>query len=193
MCINLCGNQIRNKIIASIKIAGIFTIIADETEDVSCTEQEAICICYTIKEENKYTAQEDFITFVPTRDTTGETLSNIILIQTFQWGLDPANIVGQGYDGVGNMSGRTKGAQARISSLYPTAKYVHCKNHSLNLAIVHICKQRILATCFLLFVTCSISSQCLLNAFNYTWTALRPMDHVCNVCVKQGGLSMQSV
>ena len=51
--INLCGNQIRNKIIASIKSAGIFTVIADETEDVSCTEQVAICIRYIIKEETE--------------------------------------------------------------------------------------------------------------------------------------------
>ena len=49
--INLCGNQIRNKIIASIKTAGIFTILADETADVSCTEQVAICIRYTVKKK----------------------------------------------------------------------------------------------------------------------------------------------
>ena len=146
--INLCGNQIKNKIIASIKTAGVFTVLADETADISCTEQVAICIRYVVKEDKKYTAQEDFVAFIPTRDTTGETLSNIILTQISQWGLDPANIVGQGYDGAGNMSGRTKGAQARISSQYPGAKYVHCKNHSLNLAIVHTCKQRIVSNMF---------------------------------------------
>ena len=144
--INLCGNQIRNKIIASIKTAGIFTILADETADVSCTEQVAICIRYTVKEK-KYSAQ-DFVAFLPTRDTTGKTLSNLILTQITQWGLDPANIVGQGYDGAGNMSGHTKGAQARISSQFPTAKYVHCKNHSLNLAIIHTYKQRIISNMF---------------------------------------------
>lgn len=37
--INLfCGNQIRNKIIASINSAGIFTILAGETEGISCTK-----------------------------------------------------------------------------------------------------------------------------------------------------------
>ena len=57
--INLCGNQIRNKIIASIKAAGIFTVLADETADISCTEQVAICMCYTVKVDKMYTAQED--------------------------------------------------------------------------------------------------------------------------------------
>ena len=72
------------KIIASIKTAGIFTILADETADVSCTEQVAICIRYTVKEDKKYSVQEDFVTFLPTRDTTGETLSNLILTQISQ-------------------------------------------------------------------------------------------------------------
>lgn len=98
-------------------------------------------------DENQYTF-EDFVAFAPTRDTTGETLSNIILTQILQWELDPENIVGQRYDGAGNMSGHTKGAQARIVSRYPKAKYVHCKNHSLNLAIVHTCKQRIVSNMF---------------------------------------------
>ena len=146
--ISLCGNQIRNNIKASIKAAGIYSVLADQSADVSCTEQVAICIRYTKKKDRVYIAHEDFLTFLPTRDTSGETLSNLILTQVAQWGLVPANIVGQGYDGAGNMSGNTRGAQARISTQYPTAKYVHCKNHSLNLAIVHACKQRIVSNMF---------------------------------------------
>ena len=72
----------------------------------------------------------------------------MILSQIEQWGLDPANIVGQGYDGAGNMSGRTKGVQACISALHPAAVYIHCKNHSLNLVIVHTCEQRIVSNMF---------------------------------------------
>ena len=63
--INLCGNQIRNKIIASIKAAGIFTVLADETADISCTEQVVICMRYTVKADNMYTAQETLSHFFP--------------------------------------------------------------------------------------------------------------------------------
>ena len=45
------------------------------------------------------------------------------------------------------MSGHI-GAQARIISCYPKAIYVHCKNHSLNWAIVHTCEQRIVSNMF---------------------------------------------
>ena len=75
----------------------------------------------------------------------------MILTQIEQWGLDPANIVGQGYNGAGNMSGHTKGVRARISALHPAAVYVQCENHNLNLAIVHTCKQRIVSNMFTSF------------------------------------------
>ena len=77
--IHLCGNLIRNQIIASIKSAGIFTVLAgetiftvltDETADISCTEQVAICMSYTVRVDKMYTAQEDCVAFLPTRDTT---------------------------------------------------------------------------------------------------------------------------
>ena len=44
---------------------------------------------------------------------------------------------GQGYDGAANMSGKHKGAKAIIQQKYPLAVYFHCKDHSLNLALVH--------------------------------------------------------
>ena len=127
-----------------------FTVLADECADISCTEQVAICVRYTTKEGSTFVAHEDCVAFISTRDTTGETLANLIISQIEQWGLDQMKIVGQGYDGAGNMSGHTRGAQVRISSLYPAAVYVHCKNHSLHLAIVHTCRQRIVSNIFTL-------------------------------------------
>ena len=39
--------------------------------------------------------------------------------------------------GAANMSGIHRGAQSRIRERIPTALYVHCNAHVLNLAIVH--------------------------------------------------------
>lgn len=45
-------------------------------------------------------------------------------------------MVGQGYDGASNMSGKFNGVQAIIHAKFaPCALYVHCAAHSLNLAI----------------------------------------------------------
>lgn len=50
-------------------------------------------------------------------------------------------MVGQGYDGAGNMSGKRRGVQARIQQQIPNAVYTHCRAHCLNLAIVHACSE----------------------------------------------------
>ena len=50
--------------------------------------------------------------------------------------LDPSKMRGQAYDGASNMSGKTSGTAARVSSVYPLAQYTHCASHSLNLAVV---------------------------------------------------------
>ena len=48
--------------------------------------------------------------------------------------------MGKGYDGAGNMAGKIRAVHARVTQDYPNAKYVHCQNHRLNLAICHACK-----------------------------------------------------
>ena len=50
--------------------------------------------------------------------------------------LDPSKMRGQAYDGASNMSGKIRGAAARIQSQYPLAFYTHCVSHCLNLAVV---------------------------------------------------------
>lgn len=81
--------------------------------------------------------REDFLCFVSTADTTGEALTKVLLDELTDLKLEPMNMVGQGYDGAGNVSGKVRGVQARVRQLYPAAAYVHCQNHALNLAIVH--------------------------------------------------------
>ena len=50
--------------------------------------------------------------------------------------LDPTKLRGQAYDGAGNMSSKTNGAAALITSQFPFTLYVHCASHSLNLTVV---------------------------------------------------------
>jgi hypothetical protein len=50
------------------------------------------------------------------------------------FGIDLAYLRGQGYDGAASMSGKFKGVQSIISSLFPQDPYVHCASRPLNLA-----------------------------------------------------------
>ena len=47
---------------------------------------------------------------------------------------------GQGYDWAGSMAGKFSGGQARIKEIVPSAEYVHCYTHSLNLSVVKSCQ-----------------------------------------------------
>ncbi|MES9884352.1 MAG: DUF4371 domain-containing protein, partial [Sedimenticola sp.] len=133
--INLCGQQLADAILLSCKNASLFAIMADESADVSNSEQVALILRYVSIDKGKHMVREEFISFVSTRDTTGETLTHIITTQLEKIGLDIQNVVAQGYDGAGNMSGKVKGVQTRIRALNDDAVYIHCKNHRLNLAM----------------------------------------------------------
>ena len=72
------------------------------------------------------------------------------------------------------MSGHTRGAQARtcICAQYPTARYVHCKSHSINLATVHDCNQCIVSNMFTVLCEMlyflNLSPKCLQVHLDYT-------------------------
>ncbi|CAC5412466.1 unnamed protein product [Mytilus coruscus] len=81
--------------------------------------------------------REEFLGFVKASATTGEVLADLFISTLEQYGIQIGNMRAQGYDGTANTSGIHKGVQARIKEIVPTANYVHCKAHVLNLAIVH--------------------------------------------------------
>ena len=136
--IELCGDHIIAHIVKKAKEAIFFSVLVDESADVSKTEQVAVCVRYCSLPD--YVVEEDFVGFVGTRNTTGETISALLLSVIKKIGLDMNNVVGKGYDGAGNMSGHIRGVQGRIQESYPNATYIHCKAHSLNLAIGSSCK-----------------------------------------------------
>jgi hypothetical protein len=135
--IDCCGEVIIEKIVTKIKASKFFTIMADETTDVSIKEQLSICIRYFNTTDCKI--EEDFIKFVDVEDLTGESLARTILQELGKLNIDLTYCRGQAFDGSSNMSGIFKGVQARISKLQPLATYSHCTNHRLNLAISKAC------------------------------------------------------
>ena len=69
-------------------------------------------------------------------ETLSETLFKTVC-QTFEeHHIDVKNLRGQCYDGASNVSGKHTGLQARLKELSPSAMFVHCYAHVLNLVIV---------------------------------------------------------
>lgn len=132
------------QLVSKINRAEAFTVLADETTDISTIEQVSICVRYISENKNIH---EDFLQFVPADSLTGESLSNVILNSLESFGIDLNHLVGQGYDGAANMSGKFNGVQAFVRKRCPKAIYIHCAAHSLNLAISKACEVQQIRNC----------------------------------------------
>lgn len=143
--VKICGDIIQEKILTRIKRARYFSILVDETQDISRKQQLALCVRYM--DSIKEVIREDFLCFVIVTDVTALGLSNTVISTLNKFDLDLGSLVGQGYDGAAVMSGQYKGVRTLISEKYPRAKFVHCSAHTLNLVIAHSCDIPIIRNC----------------------------------------------
>lgn len=65
---------------------------------------------------------------------------NLIKNVLSMFNLDLQKCRGQGYDGAAVMSGVYSGVQKRINDIVPSASYVHCTAHNLNLVLCDVAK-----------------------------------------------------
>eukprot|EP00102_Acyrthosiphon_pisum_P013915 XP_008183698.2 PREDICTED: 52 kDa repressor of the inhibitor of the protein kinase-like [Acyrthosiphon pisum] len=100
-----------------------FSVLADETTDVSVKEQLTLCVRFV--------------------NGTGENAKLCLN----SCGIDYSKMYGQGYDGASNMAGKFKRVQTIIRNKYPMALYVHCAAHTLNLAVSSSCEQQDIRNC----------------------------------------------
>lgn len=124
MILRYSGNPI-----SDVKSAKYFTIILDETADISCCEQVSISFRYV---EEDLTVQEQFVGFYETNRTTGEVLHNIVKDVLMRFNLNISNLRGQCHDGASNVR---FGLSSRILEDEPRALYIHCVAHRLNLVV----------------------------------------------------------
>lgn len=129
----IIGEHIQQKVVQQIKESGFFSLLADETTDITGAEQLTVCIRYFDKKECQL--KECFLNFLKLDGTTGEKISTALLKEIKRLGLDLNYLRGQGYDGAANMSGKYNGVQAIIKKKYPTAIFIHCVSHTLNLCL----------------------------------------------------------
>ena len=130
--IQACGEVIKESLLNDIKKAGIYSIIADCTADISRSEQLAYAVRYVTPDGEM---REDMIGLMNPTATTGAALAGDITNGLRNFGLLIEDSRGQAYDGCGNMSGHINGAQALIKEMNPLAIYTHCHSHKLNLAL----------------------------------------------------------
>uniref|UniRef100_A0A8C6P238 Zinc finger MYM-type protein 1-like n=1 Tax=Nothobranchius furzeri TaxID=105023 RepID=A0A8C6P238_NOTFU len=142
--IKALATSVKRVIQTELQECDIFSILLDETTDVSHTEQVSFVVRYVHNMEIK----ERFLQVCNVESTCGDALEKLVRALLEENNLKIDNIRGQGYDGAANMSGQFKGLQSRIQKQNPKALYVHCQAHCLNLVLVDSAKSNI---CFVSF------------------------------------------
>lgn len=145
------GSVIKSQILKNVQNAGVYSIMFDETTDVSCIEQLSLTLRYVINNE----VHEDFVCFVDAYRSirltdisgsgeiklTGQALGHIVLdVLTKDLALDLKCCVGVATDGCAVMVSEDYGAVTTIKKECPIAVYCPCFNHALNNSLAQTSK-----------------------------------------------------
>ncbi|XP_058733557.1 uncharacterized protein LOC131605187 [Vicia villosa] len=118
----------------------LFSILVDESRDISDKEQMAVVLRYVNKDG---IIVERFLGIAHVKTTTSLSLKMAIDELLCKHGLTTSRIRGQGYDGASNMQGKIFGLKSLILKESPCAFYVHCFVHQLQLTLVAIAKDHL--------------------------------------------------
>ena len=135
--ITLMGTSLLRQLLKRIREAVWFSVMADETRDISNHEQLAICIRWV---DRCYEVHEDLIGMVHVESTTSNSLTAAIKDVLICCVLPLHQCRGQAYDGAANMMGHLTGVAKQLLSEEPAAIPVHCLAHSSNLCLQDVAK-----------------------------------------------------
>ena len=119
-------------VVESIKAVDFFSIMLDESGDVSNKEQAVFCVRWI---DENLTPYEDFLGLYEMEKTDADSIVHIIKDSLLHFGFDKEKLRGQCYDGCSTMMGKKTGVSKQIKDdIQPLALSTHCYAHSLNLA-----------------------------------------------------------
>ncbi|XP_065621133.1 uncharacterized protein LOC136063986 [Quercus suber] len=119
---------------------GFFSILVDESRDISMKDQMALVLHYVNK---KGIIIEPFLGIVHVASTTALSLKYAIECLLCEHNLSLSNLCGQGYDRASNMQGDINGLKTLILKENKSAFYVHCFAYQLQLTLVAVAKNHI--------------------------------------------------
>ncbi|XP_068209211.1 zinc finger MYM-type protein 1-like [Palaemon carinicauda] len=133
--IDILANAIKEEILRNARTAKYFSIIWDDTPDVSHVKQMTVIIRFVQAEDNAVIAvREHFLCYVPLQETTGAFMAETILEEFKKMDLCIDNLRGQGYDNGSNMVHRRK-AFKEIPGHSSTHRWDVLKRHVQSLTV----------------------------------------------------------
>jgi len=167
--IDCIGGKIVEHMVDEIKQSKYFSIILDCTPDLSHTEQLSVIIRLVAMEDTPQ-IKEHFMGFLEVEESTGESLSTLILKRLEELNIPFEDCRGQSYDNGANMKGKRKGVQARLLQINPRALFVPCGAHTLNLVVADAAKSSADATGYFGYLQKLFT---LFSASTQRWTILK--------------------
>ncbi|CAN6691240.1 unnamed protein product [Malus baccata var. baccata] len=137
--LNACATETIKAIIKDIGTS-LFSILIDESRDVSTKEQMAIVLRYVDKNGH---VVERFIDIEHVTGTAAISLKETIDEVFSRHKLSMSRLRGQGYDGASNMQGEFNGLKALIMKESGCAYYIRCFAHQLQFALVAMANKNI--------------------------------------------------
>jgi hypothetical protein len=141
--LSIMAEIILQEIASEIGSVQYFSVLADESKDLSKKEQVSVIVRYLFNGS----IHEEFIGLTEAHGLNAggltDTIVNMIkkLSSLSNNSIVFQNCVGQGYDGASVVAGHLSGVNALIRETYaPCAQYIHCFNHRLNLVLVDVVK-----------------------------------------------------
>lgn len=135
--LQIMSEEILRNIIGGINNSPFYSIIADGTTDISGKEQISI----TVRFVDSFSIQEKFVGLYYPDDSKGETIAEAITDILLRFNLPMEKFRGECFDGGSNMSGCRIGVRKFLHDKQPKSVYVHCANHSADLALQDISKK----------------------------------------------------
>ena len=123
---------VEKKLLESLKANPVFSILADECQDVSTQGGLSICLRWIVNGCH----EEHFMTILHVKSTDAVTITKAITSYLQQKNLNCRKLVGQGYDVAVTFSGCSGGVQRSIRTHAAHALYIKCLCHQLQLASI---------------------------------------------------------
>ena len=128
--ISILSNLIAEVICNEVRTARYFSIQCDEV-----TSHKKAFMSVILRYVTDFKITERCIKLVRVSNLTGHSLANVIVDILKDLKLPVKDLIGKGFDGAANMSGKDEGVQRHLTEGAEFSIYFHCFAHKLNLVL----------------------------------------------------------
>ena len=123
--------EVLRQVAVNLQGASFYTIMVDETTDISNDEQVVLCLRWV---DNTFDVHEEFVGLYKVESISSNSLVAVIKDTLLRLNLTLTKVRGQCYNGAANMAGSKSGVAKQLRGEEPRAVFTHCYGHALNLA-----------------------------------------------------------